>query len=31
MPYGTAIKARFFRDDSPAALAFVEWYKRVFP
>ena len=31
LPYGTAIKARYFRDDSPAALAFVEWYKRVFP
>ena len=31
LPYGAAIKARFFRDDSPAALAFVEWYRRVFP
>lgn len=31
LPYGTAIKARYFRDDSPAALAFVEWYRRVFP
>ena len=30
-PYGTAIRARYFRNDSPAALAFVEWYKRVFP
>lgn len=29
--YGTAIKARYFRKDSPTALAFVEWYKRVFP
>ena len=30
LPYGAAIKARFFRD-STAALAFVEWYRRVFP
>ena len=30
-PYGTAIQARYFRDDSPAALAFVAWYRRVFP
>jgi len=30
-PYGTAIKARYFRDDSPSALAFVDWYRRVFP
>ena len=27
----TTIKARFFRDDSPSALAFVDWYRRVFP
>ena len=31
LPYGAALKARFFRDDSAAALAFVEWYRRVFP
>ena len=31
LPYGTAIKAGFFRDDSPAALAFVDWYRRLFP
>ena len=31
LPYGTAVKARYFRHDGPAALAFVEWYKRVFP
>ena len=31
LPYGTAIKAQFFRDDSPAALAFVDWYRRLFP
>ena len=31
LAYGTAIKAQFFRDDSPAALAFVDWYRRVFP
>ena len=31
LPYGAAVKAKFFRVDSPAALAFVEWYRRVFP
>ena len=31
LPYGTAVKAQFFRNDSPAALAFVDWYRRVFP
>ena len=31
LPYGSAINAKFFRDDSPAALAFVDWYRRVFP
>ena len=31
LPYGTAIKAGFFRDDSPTALAFVDWYRRLFP
>ena len=30
LPYGAAVKARYFRDDSPAAQAFVTWYKRVF-
>ena len=30
LPYGSAVRARYFRDDSPAALAFVEWYKSVF-
>ena len=30
LPYGSAIKAGYFRDDSPAARAFVGWYKRVF-
>ena len=30
LPYGTAIRARYFRVDSPAALAFVEWYRSVF-
>ncbi|OOV34451.1 hypothetical protein BV61_02855 [Candidatus Synechococcus spongiarum LMB bulk15M] len=30
LPYGTAINAQFFRHDSPAALAFVQWYKRLF-
>ena len=31
LPYGTAIKAQFFRHDSPAALAFVDWCRRLFP
>ena len=31
LPYGTAIKAQFFRDDSPTALAFADWYRQVFP
>lgn len=30
VPYGTAITAKYFRRDSPAALAFVNWFKRVF-
>ena len=30
VPYGTAIRARYFAHDSPAALTFVEWFKRVF-
>ena len=30
VPYGTAIRARYFSDDSAAAIAFVEWFKRVF-
>ncbi len=30
VPYGTAIKARYFQHDSPAALAFVDWFQRVF-
>lgn len=30
LPYGAAVKAKYFRDDSPAALAFVEWYKNLF-
>jgi len=30
LPYGAAIKARFFQVDSPAAQAFVSWCKRVF-
>lgn len=30
-PYGTAITARYFRrHDSPAALAFVAWFKRLY-
>ena len=30
LPYGTAIRARYFSHDSANALAFVEWFKRVF-
>ena len=30
LPYGTAIRARYFAHDSAAALAFVAWFKRVF-
>lgn len=29
-PYGTAIKARYFRHDSPVAKNFVAWFRRVF-
>ncbi len=30
LPYGSAVAAHFFRHDSPAALAFVAWFKRLF-
>lgn len=30
LPYGVAIRAQYFAHDSAAALAFVEWFKRVF-
>ena len=30
LPYGTAIRARYFGHDSAAALAFVAWFRRVF-
>ena len=30
LPYGSAIRARYFRHDSPEALAFVEWFKSLF-
>jgi len=29
-PYGTAIRAKFFRHDSAAAHSFVDWFKRLF-
>jgi len=29
-PYGIAIKARYFGHDSPAAIAFVDWIRRLF-
>ena len=28
---GRAIQAKYFTIDSPTALAFVDWYRRVFP
>ena len=30
VPYGIAIQAKYFGHDSAAALAFVEWFRRVF-
>lgn len=30
LPFGTAMKARYFAHDSPDALAFVGWFKRLF-
>ena len=30
LPYGSAIRARYFGHDSAAALAFVDWFRRVF-
>ena len=30
LPYGTAIRAQYFRPDSPAAERFVAWFRRVF-
>ena len=30
LPYGSAVRARYFGHDSAAALAFVAWFKRVF-
>lgn len=29
-PYGTAMACRYFQTESPAANAFVEWYRRLF-
>ena len=29
-PYGTAIRAKYFGDDSPAATKFVAWFRRLF-
>jgi hypothetical protein len=29
-PFGTAIRARYFRHDSPAAVAFVAWFREVY-
>ncbi len=30
LPYGTAIRAQYFRPDSPVAERFVAWFRRVF-
>jgi len=30
LPYGTAIKSRYFRHDSDVAMAFVVWFKKLF-
>ncbi len=30
LPYGTAIRARYFRHDSPLAMSFVAWFRRLF-
>ena len=30
LPFGTAIKAKYFAADSPEALKFVDWFKRLF-
>ena len=30
LPYGTAIRAKYFGIDSPAAQQFVDWFKRLF-
>ena len=30
LPFGTAIKARYFSHDSPEAVAFVKWFKKLF-
>ena len=29
-PYGTAIRAKYFRHDSPAAAAFIEWFRQLY-
>ena len=29
-PYGTAIRARYFQHESPTALQFVDWFRRLF-
>ena len=30
LPFGTAMKARYFAHDTPEALAFVSWFRRLF-
>jgi len=31
LPFGTALLAKLFQHDSPEALAFVDWFRRLFP
>ena len=30
LPYGTAIRAKYFRHDAPAATAFVAWFRQLY-
>lgn len=30
LPYGTAVRAKYFRHDAPAATAFVAWFRRLY-
>lgn len=30
LPYGTAIRAKYFRHDAPAATAFVAWFRKLY-
>lgn len=30
LPYGTALRAKYFRHDAPVAKAFVAWFRRLY-